>query len=165
MEDDLIPPEARALIGVERTVELGEISLRDLQRYAIAADDQSPRYFDEAIAAQTAYGGIIAPPNFIAAVIGWQAGPAEDELLRDGLPSSPEDRVPLHVNRMLGGGQELEFLIPVRPGDRFTRVDRVVSIDQRQGRMGPMVIMVTEQIYRNQHGETVVRCRSTKIAR
>lgn len=164
-DGSLITPEARAMIGQERTIDLGEISLRDLQRYAVAAQDSSPRYFDEEIARQTAYEGIVAPPNMLTAIIGWQAGPADDELGADGLARSPEQKIPLRVTRVMGGGQELEFHAPVRPGDCFTRTDRIVDISEREGRSGPVVITVTEQSYRNQRGEIVVICRSTSLAR
>ncbi|HCG00976.1 MAG TPA: hypothetical protein DEV93_10590 [Chloroflexi bacterium] len=164
-EDSLIPAEARRAIGEQRTIELGEISLRDLQRYAVAAQDDSPRYFDVQVAGETAYRGLIAPPNMLTAMIGWEVGPDESALRADGLPQSTERRPPLRVKRVMGAGQELEFRNPVRPGDRFTRTDKVVEMTQREGRTGPMVITVTEQTYRNQSGEIAVICRSTSIAR
>jgi hydroxyacyl-ACP dehydratase HTD2-like protein with hotdog domain len=63
----------------------------------------------------------------------------------------------------MGGGQELEFLVPVRPGDRFTRTERVTDIYERESRAGRLVFVVVEQVYRNQRGETAVICRATTI--
>lgn len=162
-DESLITPEARALIGRERTVTLGEISLRDSQRYAASVQDDSPRYLDEALAHDTAYGGLIIPPNYLTAIISWGGGPDEEQLGPDGLARTDEDRLPLRVSRVMGGGQELEFHAPMRPGDSYTRTDRVIDISEREGRSGPLVVVVREQTYHNQHGEVVVVCHTTTL--
>ncbi|MFQ5879697.1 MAG: MaoC family dehydratase N-terminal domain-containing protein [Dehalococcoidia bacterium] len=166
VEEPLITDEARALIGRESSVDLGEVTLRDLQRYAAAAGDMNPLYFDEEYAKRSAYGGIIAPPNFLTAIISWEAGPPEAELTLDGRAAAGELSVPLRgVSRAMGAGQELEFLMPVRPGDSFTRVTKIVEIVEREGRSGRFVLTTTEQRYVNQRGEVVVICRASTIMR
>jgi acyl dehydratase len=62
----LIPPESLALIGEP----LGEpssatITRKDAQRYAKAADDLNPLYFDEDAAKAAGYRTIIAPPTYL----------------------------------------------------------------------------------------------------
>src|SRR5579885_3604209 len=83
--ESLITDELRAQIGVEGETFVGEITQLDIQRYALSVGDMNPLYFDEAYAKQTPYGGIIAPPNYLTAVITWGVGPEEGELSKDGL--------------------------------------------------------------------------------
>jgi acyl dehydratase len=166
VEEPLVTDEARALIGKETTADLGEVTLRDAQRYAVAVGDMNPLYFDEDLARGSAYGGIIAPPNFLTAVIHWGCGPPEDELRPDGLPPEDELRLPLRgVSRVMGAGQEIECLLPVRPGDRFTRVSKIVDVAEQKGRRGRFVLVTTEQRYVNQRGEVAVVCLSRFIVR
>ena len=165
-DESLITEEAKAFIGKETTLPLGEVTLRDIQRYAVAVGDMNPLYFDEERARESAYGGIIAPPNFLTAVIHWGSGPAESELGPDGLPPQDELRLPLRgVTRAMGAGQEIECRLPVRPGDRFTRVSKIVDMVEQTGRSGRFVLVTTEQRYMNQRGEVAIVCNSRFIMR
>jgi acyl dehydratase len=161
----VIGDDIRALIGTETETFLGEITLRDIQRYAIAVGDLNPLYFDEEYARRSAYGGIIAPPNFLTGMIGWTAGPPEPELSPDGLSPDPIRPLLRGVQRAMGAGQELEFGAPVRPGDRITRSSRITGVEERAGRSGPLVMITFEERYVNQDGRLVVTCRSRVIVR
>ena len=163
--EPLITDEARALIGQETETDLGEITLRDCQRYAIAVGDLNPLYFDEEYARQSAYGGLIAPPNMLTAIRVYGAGPAESELGVDGVPDQPSEKLPLPFERRMAGGQELEFHAPLRPGDHITRRGAIVSLDEHQGRSGVFVTMLREDRYYNERGEILVTCRETRIFR
>src|SRR5689334_13760230 len=138
----LITDEAKSLIGQETEVYLGEISLRDCQRYAIAVGDLNPLYFDEDYARASAYGGLIAPPNMLTAIRAWGAGAREDELAPDGVVDLPEEKLPIRLKRRMAGGQDLQFHAPVRPGDRITRRGGIVSLEEHSGRSGDFVIML-----------------------
>jgi len=165
-EEPLITEEARALIGFESTLHLGQVTLRDIQRYAMAVGDLNPLYFDEEYARRSAYGGIIAPPNFLGAVMGWEAGPPESELALDGRPERPELNLNLPgLERVMGAGQEIELLLPVRPGDSFSRLTKITDISERQGRSGRFLLVSTEERYINQNGEVAVVCRASYIIR
>ena len=164
-EESCVTGEARALIGVETRAFLGEVTLRDIQRYAAAVGDGNPLYFDEDYARRSVHGGIIAPPNFLSAVIEWTGGPAEERLALDGLPPNPIRPLVRRVERTMGAGQELEFHTPVRPGDRITRISKIVDITERAGRNGPIVLIVLEERYVNQLEEVVVTCRSSVLMR
>ncbi|HLZ71906.1 MAG TPA: MaoC family dehydratase N-terminal domain-containing protein [Dehalococcoidia bacterium] len=161
----LITDELRAQIGVEQETLLGEITLLDIQRYALTVGDLNPLYFDEAYAKQTPYGGIVAPPNYLTAVITWGVGPQEGELSRDGLGLRRNEQAEGNARRRMAGGQELEFHQPVRPGDVVRCLTRTESMEQREGRSGPFVLIITEQRYVNQRDELLVTCRQTAIMR
>lgn len=161
--DSPIPPEALAMIGSEAVVDIGPVTSRDILRYAAATGDGNPLYCSPQEATDTAYGGVIAPPSMLSAIFWSGDGVMEDALSVDGLVKGDSVRVPLRVKRAMGGGQELEFFEPVRPGDVITRTDRLAEVYERESRLGTLVFTVTEQTFRNQRGEIVMTCRSTSI--
>ena len=59
--------------GATTTVELGEVRAADFRRFAYAIGDINPRYFEGDPVSE-------APPVFLSAVMGWDAGPLESEL-------------------------------------------------------------------------------------
>jgi len=160
-ESSLIPDEARAMIGKETVFSTGEISAMTIKRYASTVGDLNPLYLDEEYAKKSKYGSLIAPPNYLGAVVNWGVAP-EPELMPDGLPLRPE-RASLKVKRGMGGGQELRFLKPVRAGDSFTVRRKVVDIYERQGRQGSVVFIIAEVTFTNQHGEDAVIIKDTAI--
>ena len=164
-DEPLITEAARALIGKVTETYLGEISLRDARRYAIAAGDLNPLYFDEEFARASAYRGLIVPPNMLTAVRVWGAGATEPELASDGIPDLPEEKLPIRLTRRMAGGQDLEYHQPVRPGDRITRRGHIVSLEEREGRSGKFVVALREDHYYNERDELLVICRETMIIR
>lgn len=142
---------------------LGEITAIAFQRYAIAVGDLNPIYFDDAAARAVGYPGIVAPPNYLSSILGWEAGPPEGALLEDGTePKILVDEI--QGMRLMGGGHELTFGFPVRPGDVITARRTLVDLFERESKMGPLTFAVSEIVYTNQHGEQVVSCRETVIA-
>ncbi len=105
----------------------------------------------------------MAPPNFLSSVLGWEAGPAEDELLEDG--TEPKILVPeIQGLRLMGGGHDLTFGEAVRPGDVITARRKLADLYQRESKMGLLTFAVSEIVYTNQRGEHLVTCRETVIA-
>jgi acyl dehydratase len=142
---------------------LGEVAALAFQRYAIAVGDLNPVYFDDGAARAAGYPGIVAPPNFLTSVLGWEPGPPEGELLEDGTEKrllAPE----IQGLRLMGGGHELTFGQPVRPGDVVTARRKLVDLYQREAKFGLLTFAVSEIVYQNQRGEHLVTCRETVIA-
>jgi acyl dehydratase len=164
-DSELLNAAARALIGRETETYLGELTLRDCQRYAIATGDLNPLYFDGDYAQKSAYGGLIAPPNMLTAVRAWGPGAREDDLAPDGVVDLPEEKLPIRLQRRMAGGQELIFHSPPRPGDHITRRGAIISMEERRGRSGAFVLMVREDRYYNDRGELLVTCRETVLVR
>ncbi len=149
--------------AVATTRVLGEVTALMIQRYAIAVGDTNRLYFDNEYARACGYPGIIAPPNFLPAILGWEAGPTEQELLEDG--NDPSLVLPeLRGCRLMGGGQQLTFGQPVRPGDIVTAERRLVDFYEKQAKAGRLIFAVSEIRYTNQHGEHLLDCRETLIA-
>lgn len=65
----------------------------------------------------------------------------------------------------MAGGNTFEILGPVYVGDVLRTAERLVAIDERTGRSGPLVITTTETEYRNQDGALVARYRQAIIFR
>ncbi len=153
-----------------RTEYLGEVRALDFQRYAAAVGDMNPIYFDDEAARAAGYPGIVAPPNFLTSIIEWGLGPLESEMREDGnhkgaiaqklIGMKAED---LEGLRMMGGGNEISFGDPVRPGDAVTLTRRFVETYERASRMGQLVFIVHENTYTNQHGRMLAVVRETNI--
>jgi acyl dehydratase len=146
---DLIPEETLALVGELLDEPLtNTISLKESQRFALAAGDLNPIYFDESAAREAGYAGIVVPPLFLA----WALS-----------PNRPLEE--LRVKRMMFAGEEWEYLAPVYPGDSITATVRLESLEEKQGSSERFVLQTTETRYTNQHGVVVARARGRGIAR
>lgn len=162
--ENLITDDLRAWIGREMGTYTSEVvTHRDIRRFAQAAGYEHPLYTDPEYAKDSSYGGVVAPPMFFG-ILG--DDPPEQELSPDG-SSVPESVLPFppELPRRMAGGNEFEFLLPVRPGDVITARRRVADIVQRQGRSGPLLLTTTETEYCNQRGELVARQHFTYVCR
>jgi acyl dehydratase len=163
---DLVPDEARAMLGQHLSEPVtATITAKESQRFALAADDLNPIYFDEESAKAAGYRTIVVPPTFL----GWALGPARPvtDLRTDGLYKGAEGarRVTLNVRRVMAGGDGWEFLAPIYAGDTITSEARLKTLDEKEGGSGPFVLQSTETTYTNQHGEVVARMTGRSIAR
>lgn len=164
MTEGLIPAETHAMIGQLLSEPVtGTITARDAQRFALAADDLNPLYFDETAAKAAGYRTTLVPHVFLA----WSLNPPKPvgDVRVDGLYRGEGKRVSLNVKRVMFGGEEWEFLEPVYAGDTITSETRLKSLEEKSGGSGPFVLQMTETTYRNQHGDTVARAVGRSIAR
>lgn len=139
------------------------ITAKEARRFALAADDLNPLYFDEAAAQEAGYRTTLVPPVFLA----WSLGPPRpvSDVRVDGLYRGEGKRVTLNVRRVMFGGEEWEFLQPVYAGDTITSETRLRSLEEKSGSSGPFVLQMTETAYTNQHGDVVARAFGRSIAR
>ncbi len=162
----LITAEARAMVGRQSPPVAGYVvSEHEIRRYCYAIDDLNPLYVDADAATAGPHRGIIAPPLFLA--IPFARDTPLGHIREDGIPMPPGDaaRPAISATRTMAGGTEVEFRLPVRPGDTLTQRRRVVDMYEREGRTGPMVFTVTETEYVNQRDEVVAVERTTGITR
>ncbi|MCA9821549.1 MAG: MaoC family dehydratase N-terminal domain-containing protein [Dehalococcoidia bacterium] len=162
--ESLIPPEA--LEQIDRLVgepQSATISRRESQRYAWAAGDLNPIYFDEAAAREAGYDGLVVPPT----LLGWimEDGRPLDQLREDGLYKGRRQGIGLRVSRTMFGGQEYDFVEPIYVGDTITAETRLKGLEEKVGSSGPFVLTTQETTYTNQHGRVVARGRVLSIAR
>jgi acyl dehydratase len=177
--------EIRALIGA--TGERVEASLwglerEDLRRFTQAIMDPDPRYWDEAFARSTKFGGIVTPPIYCT-YLGRKTPPgADDPITRafrenpdsdgiGGVESAAERRgalppIPTDLKRIMNAGNEIELRKYPTLGDRIFSQARIADIKERVGKDGsPMLIITTETVYTDQHGEVLCILRASTLRR
>jgi len=148
----------RGLIGVKTDPGFNEVERGAIRRYAEAVGNPNPIYSDVEYAKKSRYGQIIAPPGFF----GWPKvvntgamevmGPVFGAVFEAGLI------------RILDGGIEYEFFLPVRAGDTLTWFARFADAKVRDGKSGKMVFLTMEINYINQNGDVVAKARPTFLA-
>jgi N-terminal half of MaoC dehydratase len=145
------------------------VSVSDIRRWAVAVywPDRPPRvYWDPEYAKSTPYGGIVAPEEFNP--FAWMV--AEE----DAPPVELQPNDPNRLERLLGiagpglqyqlnGGMEVEYGVRMRPGDVITAVGHLAEYQERQGRLGLMLLTIGEDTWTNHQDELVKRTRSTLI--
>jgi acyl dehydratase len=157
--------ELQRYVGRSERVDLGVMRASDFARFAIASDNLSPVFLDDAAAKAAGYPGVIAPPLLLSAVRNWQAGPPNDALKPDGTTSHEFGFLPLEGTRIMGGGQDLDFHAPVTDGMRVSMEMRLDGVELKQGRSGELLLIRVTQIYRDAAERPLVTCRETFIAR
>jgi acyl dehydratase len=143
----LITPEAEALVGKpDPEPRRGTVLAREVARFCHAVGDLNPIYFDEAAARAAGYRRAIAPPTFLQfAVI--DSVPI-DQVRNDGLVRDSRQRIPLKVGRTMFGGDLWEHFEPACHGDEVVAETRLISLQEKQGREGPFVLLERETTYR-----------------
>jgi acyl dehydratase len=143
----------------------GEVSARDIARYAVASGETSPIYTDADAARAAGYDGIPAPPVRLSSIIEAGAGPPLGELRADGTGVGREGWLPLAGLRLMGGGQDLVLHRPVLAGTTFTAQPWLASARLKEGGSGAMVLLVITTDFRAADGADLVTCHETIIAR
>ena len=133
-----ISDEQKKFIGVESEPITHDVERGAIRLFAQAIGDPNPLFNDEKQARKSRFGGMIAPPTFVRLLM-------PREMPRVDIPNMPK--------RLLDGGSEWEFHEPIRPGDRITVIARLADLRETEGRMGAMVVRVTEVRYINQFDE------------
>ena len=157
--------ELKPYVGRSERTDLGTMRKQAFERFAVAADNLNPIFFEAEAARAAGYPGTVAPPLFLSAVRNWQMGPPQDSLRPDGTTSHEFAFLPLEGMRIMGGGQDLEFHAPVTDGMRVTMELRLDGVELKQGRSGDLLLIKVIQIYRDAEDRPLVTCRETVIAR
>ncbi|HUY17848.1 MAG TPA: MaoC/PaaZ C-terminal domain-containing protein [Candidatus Binataceae bacterium] len=127
----------KSCIGREYPAVETRVTREAIRDYALACNDDNPRYLDPAIA-----GGIVAPPLF-GVTVTWES------LLR----ASGDPEVGVDVMRLLHGEQDMEFAGPIRPDDLITSRSRIALIETR----ATGEALDIELTAHNQHRDPVLR--------
>jgi acyl dehydratase len=155
-----------AQIGVEHLEELGQISATAIRRYAAAVGDPNPLYSDAAYARSLGHPDVLAPPNFVAAVINWGPGAPYERLREDGTEADTHlPGVPAAGVRVMGGGEEMTFLRPVVAGTTLTRRTVLSEVSERESSQGPMLVVRYRDSYRDGEGSVAMETVRTVLLR
>jgi acyl dehydratase len=122
--------------GARATIEITHDNIRDFCNYM---GSENPLFLDDAYAAQTRWGGIIAPPAMVGQAI-----------IAPGLRGI----------QWIYAGIEWEFLQVMRPGDVITQRGHLVDAVEKQGRTVPRMILQMGRVEcTRQDGVLVARSR------
>ncbi len=154
-----VTDEMKAMIGQEAVFRgVDEIGKGAIKKFALAVGDLNPLYIDEEYAKKSRYGGIIAPPTFVFDVV----HDKKTKIGEDGRGLA-RIRLPPPFGRILRGGNEYEFLKPVRPEDIISSRRKIIDIYEKQGRSGKLIFVISETTYTNQRKEVLGINRETLI--
>lgn len=156
---------ARQAVGQVHEVPLGRIVARDFQRFAHASGDTNPRYLDDAAARAEGLPAAVAPPLYLSAVMGWDAGPPEVDLRADGTGKTETVGLPLEGLRLMGAGQDIELHHDVLDGMDVVAHISLDGVDLKQGRSGTLLLLRVLRRYVDGSGREVATCRESFIAR
>jgi len=164
--DDAVLERLREEVGVEHTEDLGEVSPILIKRFAAAVGEQHPLYTDSDYARAQGHADVIAPPNFLTAVITWTPGAPYDSLREDGTEADTHlPGVPAQGVRIMGGGEEMEFLEPVVAGTVVTRTTVLLDVNERESRSGRMLIARYQDSYTDPAGSRLLQSVRTVLLR
>ena len=140
------------MVGRSYSLKPFEVERGKIREFAAATCDKNPIYTDPAAARAAGYSDIPLPPTF-GTVIGFWALDEARQTEQLGLP----------IAGVLHGEEEYFYLAPVYPGDTLTGERKIASLDERKGKSGSMQIVALETTYTNQHGQEVLKSRTTVL--
>lgn len=135
-------------IGEEGPPVTVEIEAGAIRKFARAIGETNPLYFDKEYASKTRFGGMIAPPTFVAA-------------LKAPGPDLPRMDIPL--KRVLHTDDVIEHFQPIRPGDVITVVAQLTAVFEKNGKSGPMLFETITRRMTNQKGELAATVAMTSV--
>lgn len=174
MSENYITDQVKAIIGAqtEKVAATHPVEASEVRRFHHATMDPARRYWDAEWASSSRYGALVAPPAFPVHALRRPAASPDplDEMGKpdyDGLSRSFSGLPVVEVNlpRDMNGGYEYELYRYARVGETVFRQSRYKDIVQREGRTGPMVLVVIEEIYTNEAGELLLKVTNTQIMR
>jgi acyl dehydratase len=149
--------ELKKFIGKTDEPYIMEVEKGAIKRYAEAIGDPNPIYHDEEYARTSKHGIILSPPGFF----GW---PVKSRPHLSGVRKELLEAImKAGYKRLLDGGSEFDFLLPVRAGDIMAASTRIADVYEREGKAGKLIFAVTETTYINQNGDRVAKVRSTLV--
>lgn len=132
----------QSLIGREFEAESPvEVTAEMIANFCYAIGETGPRRNDPTDPGNLSQNGLVAPPAFAGIF-------RLAELTFEKLPNG---------SRRLAAGMEVDFVAPIRAGDRITMASRIIEVYEKTGRTGAMVFMVIGSTLRNQNGDVVAR--------
>lgn len=150
----VITDEMRQRIGVESEPVAYEIDNTGCRQFARSVGYTDPIFYDEAAAKAKGFRGIVAPAGFLGHPIYDPAKP----------PRGPESSgMDIPYKRILNGGTDVEYLQDICAGDKLTARTKITDLVEREGKVGPMLVVSTETTFRNERGETVAIQRGGAI--
>lgn len=160
-------PRKRAHMPLERDT---------LRRFAQAVMDPDPVYYDQAHAAASMFGQIVAPALYPVhafrtpadapdPLVSVQEDPNADGTAgNDGMYFGLEP-IQTPFKRLLNGGNEIEFFRCLAVGEVCVAQARYANVVLKDGKAGQMLLVDIETEFRNEQGDLLLINRQTLIWR
>ena len=158
----MLSEDVTRLIGKSGEPMVLEVERGAIRKFADAVGDRSPLIWDDEYARNSRYGAVVAPPGFVGWPVKWDSPMPFFSAIREELVAA---LISAGYPRIVDGGIEFEFFLPVRAGDTLVSVARIADIYTRETKGGILVFSVTETSYTNQDGALVGLARQTLINR
>ena len=156
MFDGAILSRVKSFVGYEIEYSDGQpIEEGMIKRFAEAIGDNNPLYCDKKFAQASPFGGIVAPPTFVFEWNHHEALWVDEKGAYIADMTLPE--------RLIRGGNDMEFIQPLRPGDVITTRSKIGDVYEKQGSSGTMIFIICQSTYINQRGELLGSQRGTFI--
>ncbi len=137
-QDAAITGEMKSLLNVEFGPVDYEVERGMLKKFVEAIEDPNPLWQS------------VAPPTFVAAMQIW-------EIIERIYKCESS------LKRFINGGNQIEYYKPIKLGDKISVTCKMVNIQEREGKKGPMVVNTVERTFKNQDGEIVIKEYNTII--
>ncbi len=150
----------REWVGKKSGVTVGRYPVEHdpIRRHCHMVEDTNPLFLDPAVATESRHGGVIAPPVMLDYFAGNGAWPPVEEAPRIML------QVPTRGDRLINLNQSMEFLRPVKVGDRLSSQVEIADVYEKYIRLDPRAIWIeVETKLTNQDGEVVGIIRNTLL--
>ena len=147
--------EAKAMIGMTTPVRFGKVAVNEamIRQYAALVHDGNASYWDEEFAREQ-WGAVVAPPGMLMTWVmplEWEPG----DQAPVGLLTV---QVPLPGDTFVNASNEVEYLLPVRVGDRLNVTEELTEVSpEKRTSLGTGHFVTTVTTYRRQDGAVVAR--------
>ena len=134
------------------------VDIEHIEHFAEGIQDPNPLYWSEEFGRRTRWGGRIAPWGVTVLT-------AEHNVWRPAWMGKRTETstyflsVPLPGNRLLATDYELECYMPLRPGDRVFKSEKLVAVVPKTFRIGAGHHVTVDTYFRNQKGEVCITDR------
>ena len=153
-QSSIITDEMRAVIGQESEPQTVEVDRTAVRMFARGVGHTDPVYYDVDLARRRGYRDLPCPPAFLGTPVFNPNQPPRTVTFSFKSP----------LKRVLNGGTEVEYFDEdICAGDVLTSASKIADLSERQGSLGPMLIIRFETTYRNQKGKVVAILRGTGI--
>ena len=144
----------KKVIGKELPEQSFEIEKGKIREFARAIGDKNPLYYDENKAREAGFEGLAIPPTFPTVFT-----------MASGMLMNVIKDLKIDLAKLLHGGQEFDYINPIKPGDTVTGKTKITNVIEKSGKGGTMDLIVLETTYVNQSYQTVLRDKCTIVVR
>ena len=138
----------KKFIGKEYPVFTYEVGREKIREYVTTVGDLNPLYLDQAVAKQSKFEGIIAPPIFL--VLFW---------IKPANTAFHDKEVIPDLTGGVHGDVELKFFEVVKSGDVITVKAKIADIFTKKN----LDFIVYEMVMTNEKGQKVATAKTTHV--